>query len=143
MKLFSYIASVAIASFILITNQTDHTDYTPIQDKALQESIKRGNDVYSDFCMTCHLPSGEGVKNTYPPLANSDYLKEKREESIRGLKYGLKGKIIVNGKVYNSYMAPLGLGDDEIADVMNYINYSWENKYGEIVTEEEVSKIKK
>ena len=40
-------------------------------------------------------------------------------------------------------MPPMGLGDDEIADVMNYINHSWENKNGDIVTEEEVSKIKK
>jgi mono/diheme cytochrome c family protein len=143
MKLFSYIATVLVTSIIVITNQVDNNDYSPIQDKAFQESIKRGNDVYADFCITCHLPSGEGVKNVYPPLVNSDYLKGNREQSIRGLKYGLKGKITVNGKVYNSYMAPLGLGNDEIADVMNYINYNWGNKYGEIVTEEEVTKIKK
>lgn len=143
MKLLSYSMAIIIAWFIAVQNQTDKTDYKPIQDKALLESIKRGNDVYADFCKTCHLPSGEGIKGTYPPLANSDYLKKYREESIRGLKYGFKGEMTVNGKVYNGYMAPLGLGDDEIADVMNYINYSWGNKNGKIVTEEEVAKIKK
>ena len=93
--------------------------------------------------MSCHLPSGEGVKNVYTPLANSDYLKTKRTISIKGVKYGQKGEITVNGVIYNNIMSPMGLGDDEIADVMNYINHSWGNDYGEIVTEEEVSKISK
>ncbi|MCC1484957.1 c-type cytochrome [Winogradskyella immobilis] len=143
MKLLSYITIITVGFILIIVNQTDVTNYNTVQDKVLQESIKRGNDVYADFCITCHLDSGEGVKNTFPPLANSDYLKTNRESSIKGLKYGLKGKITVNGKVYNSYMAPQGLGNDEIADVMNYINHSWGNTYGEIVTEEEVAKIKK
>jgi mono/diheme cytochrome c family protein len=37
----------------------------------------------------------------------------------------------------------LGLSDDEVADVMNYITNSWGNTYEKMVTEEEVSKIKK
>lgn len=145
MKLFSYIIATVVASFLVFTNQISKTEfkYSPIQDKALQESIKRGNDVYADFCVTCHLDSGEGVKNAFPPLAKSDYLKNNREASIKGLKYGLKGKITVNGKVYNGNMTAQGLGDDEIADVMNYINHSWGNDFGKIVTEEEVGKIKK
>jgi mono/diheme cytochrome c family protein len=40
-------------------------------------------------------------------------------------------------------MAPMGLSDDEIADVMNYINNSWGNTNNNIVTAEEVSKVKK
>ncbi|MBJ6366987.1 c-type cytochrome [Snuella sedimenti] len=113
------------------------------QQDPLKESIERGKDIYTDFCVTCHLPSGEGVENIYPPLAKSDYLIKNRTTSIKGLKYGLKGEIVVNGKTYNGLMAPLGLYDDEIADVMNYINNSWGNKNDSIVTKEEVAKIKK
>ena len=40
-------------------------------------------------------------------------------------------------------MAALGLSDDEVADVMNYITNSWGNKNDKIVTIEEVSKVKK
>ncbi|WP_185956507.1 c-type cytochrome [Changchengzhania lutea] len=116
--------------------------YAPRTD-LLKESIARGQEIYSDFCISCHLPSGEGVENVYPPLAKSDFLMEKREESISGIKYGQQGEIVVNGKTYNGYMAPLGLSDDEVADVMNYINNSWGNTCDKIVTEEEVSKIKK
>nr|WP_290856419.1 cytochrome c [Flaviramulus sp.] len=113
------------------------------QSSNLNTSIERGKEIYSDFCITCHLPNGEGVENVYPPLANSDFLMQNREASIKAIKYGQKGEIIVNGKTYNSYMAPLGLDEDEIADVMNYILNSWGNKNDSIITEEEVSKIKK
>ena len=39
------------------------------QDKELTESINRGKIIYADFCVTCHLESGEGVEYTFPPLA--------------------------------------------------------------------------
>lgn len=89
------------------------------------------------------MPDGEGVKNTFPPLAKSDYLIKNREASIRGIEYGQEGEIIVNGITYNNTMAPMGLSDDEIADVMNYISNNWGNKNPKMVTEEEVSRIKK
>jgi len=148
MKVLIYIVLFLIVSvsFIKVTNKTEKTNYKPhkpIQSKELQESIKRGNNIYSDFCMSCHLPNGKGIKNTYPPLADSDYLINNRGASIKGLKYGLKGEIIVNGNKYNSYMPTMGLDDNEIADVMNYINHSWGNKNGKIVTEEEVRISKK
>lgn len=111
------------------------------QDKELEKSIERGKDVYADFCVTCHLTAGEGVKNAFPPLAKSDYLKKNREESIRGIKYGQKGELIVNGTSYNGLMPAMGLDDDETADVMNYILNSWGNSSKEIVTPNEVAAI--
>lgn len=111
------------------------------QSQELKESIKRGALVYEDFCMNCHLPDGKGTPNIYPPLADSDYLIKKREESIKAVKYGLAGEITVNGKKYNNAMASSGLLDDEVADVMNYILNSWGNADGKIVTVAEVSKI--
>ena len=61
--------------------------------------------------------------------------------SIRGLKYGLSGPIVVNGEEYNGVMQDQGLDDDEIADVMNYILNNWGNEYKEMVTEEQVASI--
>lgn len=113
------------------------------QNNTLKESIERGSEIYTDFCVSCHLPNGAGVKNIYPPLANSDYLLKNREASIKAIKFGLNGEIKVNNEKYNNIMAPLGLSDDEVADVMNYISNNWGNKNNKIVTEEEVSKIKK
>jgi len=146
MKVFSFVVllmGVFVMLFFNSSDETQETAYKTIQSKALKESIKRGNAVYSDFCISCHLPNGEGVQNIYPPLANSDYLKANRHASIKGLKYGLKGEITVNGLQYNKYMPPMGLSADEIADVMNFSNHSWGNTYGNIVTVKEVSEIKK
>ena len=125
--LLTYILSISLLSYILF------------QDKELEESINRGAEIYSDFCINCHMANGEGVEKTFPPLAKSDFLLNKREESIRGVKYGQQGYILVNGVAYNNIMPPMGLEDEEIADVMNYILNSWGNKSDSIVTPEEVS----
>lgn len=113
------------------------------QDPELEESMQRGSEIYYDFCVTCHMEQGEGVEKTFPPLAKSDYLLENREESIRGIKFGQSGELIVNGVTYNSIMTPMGLEDEEIADVMNFILNSWGNSTTDFVTNEEVSAIKK
>lgn len=74
------------------------------------------------------MANGEGAGNVFPPLAKADYLRDKQIESIKAIKFGMSGEIVVNGKTYNSLMSPLGLSDQEVADVMNYINNSWGNK---------------
>jgi len=107
----------------------------------LKQSVNRGREIYSDLCVTCHLPSGKGVPGAFPPLNPSDWLIDKRTESIHAVKYGLKGEIVVNGESYNSVMLPLGLDDEEIADVMNYTIQTW-NK-GDMVTVEDVAAVEK
>ncbi|TYA84354.1 c-type cytochrome [Seonamhaeicola marinus] len=116
---------------------------TILSAQNLEESKKRGEEIYLDFCVTCHMPNGEGTPNVFPPLAKSDYLFKNREASIRGIKFGQSGELTVNGITYNSAMAAMGLSDDEVADVMNYITNSWGNKNDKLITEEEVAKIKK
>lgn len=114
---------------------------TLFQDDSLKKSIARGSEIYTDFCVSCHLPNGEGVEYTFPPLALSDYLAANRKASIRGVKYGQRGEINVNGVTYNNTMMPLGLEDQEIADVMNYVYSSWGNKLEKKITAEEVAAI--
>ncbi len=141
--------TILIISISLIAQQeksdTEYALYSisKIQDTKLSESIARGNEIYTDFCMQCHLPDGKGSPNVFPPLAGSDWLINKRKESIYSIKYGLNGPIKVNGKTYNSVMTSLGLEDEEIADVMNYIMNSWGNTQKKMVTTKEVSGIKK
>jgi mono/diheme cytochrome c family protein len=119
-------------------------NYIPIQqDLKLAESIKNGKEIYTDMCMSCHLPNGEGKPKIYPPLAKSDYLMEKREASIRAIKYGVSGEITVNGISYKTRMARLGLEADEIADVMNYITNTWGNTNLNRITMEEVEAVSK
>lgn len=107
----------------------------------LKSSVAEGEKVYQNFCINCHMTNGEGVEGAYPPLANSDYLEKNLKVSIIGIKNGMKGEITVNGKTYNNVMTPMGLSNQEVADVTNYILNSWGNKNDTLITAKEVSKI--
>ena len=111
------------------------------QKKPLEQSIADGKEIYNDFCVQCHLDNGEGVSGVFPPLARSDYLLSNVEMSIRGLKYGFSGPIVVNGEKYNGIMQNQGLDNLEIADVMNFILNNWGNESKEIITENQVANI--
>ena len=113
------------------------------QEKTKKESIAEGQEIYQDFCVQCHLNSGEGVSGVFPPLKSSDYLLNNIEKSIAGIKYGLKGKIIVNDEIYNSVMLNQGLENEEIADVMNYILNEWGNSFKKQITAQYVIEIQK
>ena len=111
------------------------------QNKPLDQSIADGKEIYQDFCLQCHLDTGKGVSGVFPPLAQSDYLLNDIDLSIRGIKYGMSGPITVNGEQYNGVMQNQGLDDVEIADVMNYVINSWGNKSKEVITPERVASI--
>ena len=105
------------------------------------DSYMRGQMLYVDFCVRCHLPDGTGETGLIPPLANADFLQD-IQATVQSIKYGLHGPITVNGVIYNNTMAPMGLENDEIADVTNYILNSWGNTADVIVTEAYVRGIK-
>lgn len=126
-----------------ITLEDNYSQAPQQKDPALKESISRGAEVYNNFCASCHLASGEGIQGTFPPLAKSDWLTDKRKETIHTVKYGLSGPIKVNGEEYDNLMPALGLTDEEVADVLNYISHSWENSVEEPFTKEEVASIEK
>ena len=113
------------------------------QNKPLEESIAEGAEIYQDFCVQCHLDSGEGVAGVFPPLAGSDYLLKNINLSIKGVKYGLNGPIEVNGEAYDGIMQNQWLEEEEIADVMNYVLNNWGNSSKEIITAKRVSQIQK
>lgn len=101
------------------------------QDSSLTQSIKRGEEVYTANCVTCHMQKGEGLEGAYPPLAKADFLTKDKtgKKSIEVILNGLSGEITVNGKQYNMPMTPLNyLTDQQIADVLNFVRNSWGNK---------------
>ena len=126
-----------------VSNQSIDNQYVYQEKSKLQQSINRGNDVYVDFCMQCHLANGKGDLVNFPPLDGSDWLTKKRKLSIQSVKFGQNGPITVKGKKFNNIMPPLGLSNQEVADVMNYIMNSWGNKQKKMVTVEEVAAVNK
>ena len=131
-RTFLFAAFFIPATFIFFT----------IQDKNLQESMKRGKEVYTLHCQNCHMENGQGMEGVNPPLAKTAYLKDTKK-NIGIILNGQTGDVVVNGKKYNAIMNPLNyLDDKQIADVLNYVRNSWGNKYP-IVTPAQVKAIRK
>ena len=135
------IFSILFALTLLTTScKSESKNATP---KNFQVSYDLGKIVYEDLCINCHLDNGKGVLKAFPPLAGSDFLKNNQAESIKGVKFGMQEDITVNGVIYKGNMANQGLSDQEVADVMNYINNTWGNDYGTFITAKDVSNINK
>ncbi|MFT7396115.1 MAG: mono/diheme cytochrome c family protein [Flavobacterium sp.] len=128
-------------------NTSSTMNYLPIseiqQKTPLQKSMADGKEIYADFCIQCHQANGKGDGINFPTLDGSNWLTEKRTQSIHALKFGLNGPIVVNGTKFNNAMSAMGLSNQEVADVMNYIMNSWSNKSKKIVTTAEVALVKK
>ena len=91
---------------------------------------KQGEIMYGNFCASCHMDDGSGLRGRIPPLAKSDYLKKYPMELACIIRYGQTGEIDVNGKKYQEPMPGVTqLTDFEIANIINYINQAWGNEY--------------
>ena len=80
-----------------------------------------GAEIYSTRCASCHQPLGQGIPGTFPPLTGNpsasdpDYV-----ETV--VREGRSGELEVLGVSYDTAMpAVVGLGDDEIAAVVDYV----------------------
>jgi nitrite reductase (NO-forming) len=102
----------------------------------LKASMLKGKDVYTTYCMSCHMESGEGLEDVYPPLAKSDYLMADKTRMIKQILYGTSGPMKVNGKSYNAEMTGFDLNDQEVSDLANYIRNSFGNKGPAVMPEE-------
>ena len=96
----------------------------------------RGQMLYLANCSMCHGATGDGIKDTYPPLAKSDYVAANREGMIRPVVSGLSGEITVNGHKYRGQMPPVMLDDAQAADVLTFVLNSWGNGGGAVTADE-------
>jgi mono/diheme cytochrome c family protein len=66
------------------------------------------------------------------------------EEVICGMKNGMKGELVVNGKKYNKVMKGIpSLTELEIAEIATYIYNSWEHQRGMVDIETVAKALKK
>ena len=111
-------------------------DVLPITTRNLSEAakkqIERGAAVYQSVCGLCHQPTGYGVPNVAPPLAESSWVTGEPERLIRIALQGLYGEIEVSGQKWNLAMPGQGmnplLDDVKLADVLSYIRNAWGNE---------------
>lgn len=105
---------------------------TPPTAQTVAERMESGARLFAANCAACHQPEGQGLAGAFPPLAGSDYLLEDTDRAIRALINGLSGPITVNGVDYNGVMPAVRLSDEEVANVITFINKSWGNDGPEV-----------
>ena len=89
---------------------------------------QEGGRLYKVYCENCHMTDGKGLRGLIPPLANSDFLSKYKEQIPCIIRHGLKGTIIVNDTTYNTEMeGNPELSNVQINNIINYINYAWNN----------------
>jgi nitrite reductase (NO-forming) len=93
-----------------------------------EQQIQAGAILFKGTCSVCHQETGAGIANVFPPLAKSDFLLADPNRAVNIVLNGLNGPVTVNGAQYNSVMPPMSqLNDDEIANILTYVNNSWGN----------------
>jgi mono/diheme cytochrome c family protein len=92
--------------------------------------MRRGAEIYSDACSSCHLENGVGQPKYFPPLGPNAMLQQ--ADPI-----GLEHLILAGGRIGTSPSRPSPLSmpsfawklsDQEVADVSTYIRNSWGNQ---------------
>ena len=101
-----------------------------------------GKKVYDSVCLACHMRNGTGVPGMHPPIAKSEFVNGDPEKLVKIVLEGLKGKLEVQGNVYDNVMPPqANLTDQQIADVLTFVRGSFGNSSGAI-TPDQVAKVR-
>jgi cytochrome c551 len=99
----------------------------------LEQYYINGKELYETHCANCHQKDGKGLGLLYPPIAGSDFLKNKNQIFCL-IKNGISGEMVINGKTYNQAMpANKQLLDLDIAEISTYIYTEWGNE--KVITE--------
>ncbi len=131
----SVILVFVISGFLILTSSF-------FQKYDLPKSIERGKEVYETYCMSCHMPEGQGTE-IFPPVAKTDYLKKPVKTLVNIILLGQSGEITVNKKKYDALMPPQPyLSDEQIADVLNYVRNKMGNKVPGAITPEQVKALR-
>ncbi len=91
-------------------------------------SVTAGELVYTQFCVSCHLPDGGGVENLNPPLIKTAFINGDKARLITTVLNGMS-QVEINGDRYNNVMPAFNyLTNKQVADVLTYVRNSFGNK---------------
>jgi mono/diheme cytochrome c family protein len=119
----AFLSSTLLAGLLLTAC---HSRPEGVKDSAKYELyLTQGEQLYATNCSNCHQKSGTGLGRVYPPLNQSDFIDNHFEEVLCLMRYGRKGELTVNGKMFNQAMPATALTDLEIAEIATFVYNSW------------------
>ena len=88
------------------------------EKKAIQiPDYSAGKSIYIKNCQTCHQENGEGVTGAFPSLTGET-------ANINSVVNGVEGSVM---KAFKDKLT-----DQQITDVINFINHYWGNNFDKI-----------
>jgi mono/diheme cytochrome c family protein len=96
-------------------------------DAAQQARYEQGKALFATVCAACHQANGRGLDGLAPPLVDSDWVLGSPERNVRIVLHGVRGPILVAGRVHSGDMPAFGgaLDDAQIASVLTYLRREW------------------
>jgi mono/diheme cytochrome c family protein len=97
-----------------------------------------GKTYFTQNCVACHQANAQGIPNTYPPLAGSEYINGGSRRLGMILLKGLQGPVTVEGHQFNGAMPAWGttLTDKKIAAILTFVRGDFGNHGGPIAPEQ-------
>ena len=113
---------------------------SPAQRLATRSDLQRGQKVYLSNCAQCHQDKGRGILGVVPNLAaNAAVNQEQPSDVIDAVLNGLHG----TGSYGTMPSFAGALGDQDVADVVNYVRSGWGNKAPTNATPQLVASLRK
>ena len=109
----------------------------------LTEALQIGEEVFSQYCVVCHMKDGAGIPGLNPPLIKTEWVNGDKSQLIKIILNGSQGgQYPVNGEVYPGAMTPHDfLSNKQIAGLLTYVRSNFENS-ADAVTPEEVAEVR-
>ncbi len=87
-----------------------------------QTEEKPGEKSFNNYCAACHQYDGQGM-GAAPPLHNSPWVDGPEERLVKIVLHGVRGRIELNGEVYNREMPSFGaiLSDQQVAELVSFV----------------------
>lgn len=99
------------------------------QKTTAKKATPKGKEIYTQYCLSCHQPDGDGVPNLNPPLINTSYVLGDKTKLITWVLKGTTDKVEIDGQTYSNNMPPQNfLTDEQLASVLTYIRSNFGNK---------------
>lgn len=126
-----------VAAFILCAPA--FADSAGIRNDSSLSTIS-GQQVYTRICQGCHMPQGQGAVGAghYPALARDPAIASApyMARTILAGRRGMPAFALKSGgdSETESFIAPIGLSDAQVASVINYIRTHFGNAYKDRIT---------
>jgi mono/diheme cytochrome c family protein len=125
-KLIAVISSIVSVMIIALSScQSD-------EQMEFTRYYTNGQVVYQQHCQNCHGQNGEGLNGLIPPLTDSTFLKNNKNNLSCFIKNGLKQKITIGSREFEGQMPANDLAPIDVAKVLTYVTNSFGNKLGTI-----------